>query len=221
MPNVPRKPSQLTDRVMHALGPRVRQLRQERGRSLRDLAAAADVSASLLSDIERGQVNPTVATLFQLTNALGVPAHTLFSLDASPAPAEPTPGAAAGDVAPSANVVRAGERAELPLTGGITWQRLTPAAEGAVEFIEMIYAPGASSGEAMHHHAGREYGLVLAGELTLQLGFVTHTLRAGDSVAFDSTTPHRLSNRGKDVLRLAWVNINSAVASVAPAKSRD
>jgi transcriptional regulator with XRE-family HTH domain len=208
MPNTPLEPSRLTDRVMRALGPRLRQLRQERGRSLRELSSAAHVSASLLSDIERGQVNPTVATLFQITNALGMPAHTLFNLDASSPPA-------------GGNVVRAGERAELALTGGITWQRLTPAAEGAVEFIEMIYAPGASSGEAMHHHAGREYGLVLAGELTLQLGFLTYTLRAGDSAAFDSTTPHRLSNRGKGELRLAWVNINSAPPPIAPPGSTE
>jgi transcriptional regulator with XRE-family HTH domain len=191
---------------MTALGPRMRALRVERGLTLRQLASHASVSASLLSDIERGKVNPTVATLFSLAAALDVSAQTFFSVPDSGGP----PSASSGRRSDTgeACIVRSSERATLELTGGIAWERLTPETEGGVEFMEMRYAPGACSGEGMHHHAGREYGLVLEGDLTLELGFRTHTLRAGDSVAFESTTPHRLSNRGAMVLRLAWVNIH-------------
>jgi transcriptional regulator with XRE-family HTH domain len=202
--------------MMSSLGPRLRALRQERQWSLRKLASAASVSASLLSDIECGHVNPTVGTLFSLANALGVSAQTFFAPETPAvvpdATTDAAPGVGAGEEEEGEGgaVVRRAGRAELPLTGGITWQRLTPRTEGVVEFMEMRYEPGATSGEALHHHPGREFGLVLEGELTLQLGFRTHTLHAGDSVAFDSTTPHRLANRGAGVLRMAWVNINRA-----------
>jgi transcriptional regulator with XRE-family HTH domain len=184
------------------LGPHLRALRQERGLSLRRLATLAGISASLLSDVEHGHVNPSVASLFSLATALGVPAHTFFP--SQPGKATPTPDAAP----PPTAVIHPADRATLSLTGGITWQRLTPTPEGNIEFIEMRYAPGANSGAAMHHHPGRELGLVLEGQLLLELGFDRHFLGPGDSIAFDSTTPHRLSNPGTQPLRLAWVNLN-------------
>jgi quercetin dioxygenase-like cupin family protein len=156
----------------------------------------------MLSDIERGKVNPSVATMFRVASALGVPPHTFF-----PAPSE-APENESSRGKSRRVVLRPSQRPELPLTGGITWQRLTPRSEGPVEFIEMRYEPGAASGDAPHHHPGREMGLVLEGELTLELGPAQYVLRAGDSIAFDSTTPHRLANRGPDVLRLAWVNVH-------------
>ena len=193
--------------TMH-VGPQVHSLRKERGLSLRALAERASVSASMLCDLEKGQVNPTVGTLFQISSALGVPAHALF-----PSAPEAKPGVAGNTMeqgSPTISpVVRADERATIPLTGGIQWQRLTPSAE-PVEFIEMRYPPGASSGDALHQHPGREYGVVLVGELTLDLGFDRHVLKAGDSVAFNSTTPHRLSNQGTEDARMLWVNHNTA-----------
>ncbi|MGV3533166.1 MAG: helix-turn-helix domain-containing protein [Chthoniobacteraceae bacterium] len=192
---------------MH-VGPQVHALRKERGLSLRALAERANVSASMLCDLEKGQVNPTVGTLFQISSALGVPAHALFppAQEGQAGPERTSEGTGSAAASP---VVRAGERATIPLTGGIQWQRLTPSAE-PVEFIEMRYPPGASSGDALHQHPGREYGVVLAGELTLELGFDRHTLQPGDSVAFNSTTPHRLSNRGAEDARMLWVNHNTA-----------
>ena len=194
---------------MH-VGPQLHALRKERGLSLRALAERADVSASMLCDLEKGQVNPTVGTLFQISSALGVPAHALFPPGVAGDDTTPVRPQAGRDEHVVSPVVRANERATIPLTGGITWQRLTPTAEPA-EFIEMRYPPGASSGEAMHQHPGREYGMVLAGILTLDLGFDRHTLKAGDSVVFNSTTPHRLSNLGSEELRMVWVNHNTAV----------
>src|SRR5690606_24996228 len=112
---------------MH-VGPQVHALRKERGLSLRALAERASVSASMLCDLEKGQVNPTVGTLFQISSALGVPAHSLFP------PAQDSHAGAGGPSeeqgsTPASPVVRVGERPTIPLTGGIQWQRLTPSAE--------------------------------------------------------------------------------------------
>ncbi|MBX3004751.1 MAG: cupin domain-containing protein [Anaerolineales bacterium] len=88
-----------------------------------------------------------------------------------------------------APIVPARARPTLELNSGITWARLTAIAEPDTEFLEIQYAPGAESGKNMSSHSGREFGLVLQGELMVELGFETYTLQTGDSIIFDSTTP--------------------------------
>jgi uncharacterized cupin superfamily protein len=57
----------------------------------------------------------------------------------------------------------------------------------------------------MSHNVGREFGLVLAGELTVELGFERYVLQPGDSIAFDSTMPHRMINTGQIPVQAIWV----------------
>jgi uncharacterized cupin superfamily protein len=93
----------------------------------------------------------------------------------------------------------------IELKGGVTWSRLTALAESGAEFLEITYAPGSMSGANMSHHEGREFGLILAGELVIELGFESYTLHEGDSIIFESTVPHRLINRGDRPMRAVWV----------------
>jgi mannose-6-phosphate isomerase-like protein (cupin superfamily) len=60
----------------------------------------------------------------------------------------------------------------------------------------------------MSRHNGREYGVVVSGELLLELGFERYHLEPGDSIAFDSSTPHRLSNPGATEMHAIWVNLS-------------
>jgi len=61
------------------------------------------------------------------------------------------------------------------------------------------------SGASLSHHEGREFGFILEGELVIELGFESHTLKAGDSIILESTTPHRLINKGAQPMRAVWV----------------
>ena len=60
----------------------------------------------------------------------------------------------------------------------------------------------------MSHHEGREFGLIIEGELVIELGFERYTLHPGDSIIFDSMTPHRLTNGGTQAMRAIWVVLN-------------
>jgi mannose-6-phosphate isomerase-like protein (cupin superfamily) len=102
-------------------------------------------------------------------------------------------------------------RLAIELKGGVRWERLTAAEEEDIQFLEIQYQPGASSGSTMSHHSGREFGLVLAGQLRLELGFEHYTLTEGDSITFTSTTPHRLSNEGNETARAIWVIMNRSI----------
>jgi transcriptional regulator with XRE-family HTH domain len=205
------------------IGSALERERKHRGLTLRDLAAKAGVSASLLCSIEKGRVNPSVSTLFELATALEVPPQTFFG----PPGAEPRTIAdpdegdeevtlsvadAVQTIAPPVavpQVTRPLHRATRPtlnLTDGVTWQLLTPGPETAIEFIEVTYPAGASSGTEMFTHAGREYALIQEGEATFEIGFERFVLTAGDSIAFDSTTPHRITNDGTVPMRAIWVN---------------
>jgi transcriptional regulator with XRE-family HTH domain len=213
-----------------SIGQKLHAARRAQRLSLRKLAEKAEVSASLLSKIENGRANPSVRSLHSIADALALPVNYFFpaqvpevkpTLAVGPG-SEAINGISlnhlqAGEAAtligqadlgfdnsrPPAErrVVRANTRPTIELLGGVTWSRLIPAPEEGIEVLEICYDVGASSGQKMTHHAGREFHLVLQGELLLELGFERYLLKAGDSIIFDSPTPHRLSNAGQVAMR--------------------
>jgi quercetin dioxygenase-like cupin family protein len=90
-------------------------------------------------------------------------------------------------------VVGSGGRETLELDSGVVWERLGRVPGTDVDFLLVTYRPGGcSSGSGgLMRHAGTEYGYLTSGELILTLGFDEYTLRPGDAVCFESTTPHR------------------------------
>jgi DNA-binding XRE family transcriptional regulator/quercetin dioxygenase-like cupin family protein len=224
-----------------SIGWKLHRARKERHLSLRELAAKAEVSPSLLSQIENSKVNPSVLTLYALAAALAVPPSYFFdnhfpvsrggdAQDPTAAPhhagittstmgleehgslprlATLTERAAQFDNLTSPSpVVRSDSRARIELAGGVVWDRLTPSDEASVEFLEITYLVGGSSGDKPIRHSGREYGVVLNGTLVVQLGFQQYSLSPGDSIAFESSIPHRLVNAGDRPARAIWVVVN-------------
>jgi transcriptional regulator with XRE-family HTH domain len=92
-------------------------------------------------------------------------------------------------------VQRAATRHELRI-GGAIWGRLTSDHDPANDFLHVLYKPGGEScpADQLIHHRGREYGYIISGQLNVQVGFDHYELNAGDSISFESMTPHRLSN---------------------------
>jgi mannose-6-phosphate isomerase-like protein (cupin superfamily) len=97
------------------------------------------------------------------------------------------------------------ERHVIELASGVRWERLT-ADEENVDFLHVVYDVGGSSSanSTLMRHAGREYGYVVSGRLGVQLGFEQYELRPGDTIAFDSTLPHRLWNLGDEPVHGIW-----------------
>ena len=215
-----------------AIGEKLRAIRQDKKMSLRELAKRADISASMLSQIETGKVFPSVRSLYDIATALGVTVDYFFPEQENGTGKTPEETPASNNTETmtaselrdakvkgmaeisaefphmelgSSPVVHAGSRPTIELNGGVTWARLTAHAEKEAEFLEINYAPGASSGANMSHHAGREFGLVLEGELAIELGFESLVLKAGDSIILESTTPHRLVNKSDQPMRAFWV----------------
>jgi transcriptional regulator with XRE-family HTH domain len=196
------------------LGPRLRLVRSSRQLSVRELARRVGCSASLISQIERGVSVPSVGVLYSLATELGSSLdYLLFGSGAGPdadaAPeAMPDPKAAEP---PPAIVQRGCDRRIIDLASGVRWERLTPQSEAMTDFLEVIYSPGGHSTDERRplRHDGREYGLVISGTLTANVGFESYELGPRDSIAFDSSTPHEYLNKTGDVVRAIWVVVHS------------
>lgn len=208
------------------LGARLRAERERSGLTLRELARRLEVSPSLVSQIETGKSQPSVRTLYAIVSELGISLDELF------APADGPPDRARVALRPAletdrrpdrfGRVQRADDRDVIDLGSGVHWERLTTWNDPDVEFLYTIYEPGGSSspdGSLMRHN-GREFGVVLAGELGVKVGFEDYVLHPGDSIAFDSSTPHRLHNDGEEVVTAIWIVIGRHPAETASPDDR-
>jgi transcriptional regulator with XRE-family HTH domain/mannose-6-phosphate isomerase-like protein (cupin superfamily) len=208
------------------LGPRLREARSWRRLSVRELARRVGCSASLISQIERGVSVPSVGVLYSLATELessldyllfgsgsgpGIPEDPAGPLAAAGPSAATGPLAATGSAPPPSVVQRGCDRRIIDLASGVRWERLTPHSEAMTDFLEVIYSPGGHSTDERRplRHDGREYGLIISGTLQANVGFESYELGPGDSIAFDSSTPHEYLNKTGDYVHAVWVVVHS------------
>lgn len=189
------------------VGSRLRRERERRGISLRELARRVGVSPSLVSQIELDRVNPSVSTLYALVTELGMTMSDVFG-DAAP----PLPRVVPEQRHEDGVVTTPGSRSVINLDSGVRWERLTPRSDPDVEFLHVMYPVGAEScpEDALVRHGGREYGYVTSGTLGVRVGFEEYRLGPGGSIAFDSSSPHRLWTIGDEPAQAIWVVIGRA-----------
>jgi transcriptional regulator with XRE-family HTH domain len=215
------------------LGSRLKRVRERTGRSLREVARELGVSASFLSQMERGKSQPSVATLYSLSQLLNVSIDELFAEETTgeaeeaqvvpvapktPAPVvKPVSRSDLGSLVdawphqaaprlPMLSVTRPGERHVLEMDSGVIWERLADNTGTGLDFLLITYPPHSSStnDQRMLRHSGFEYGWLVEGELEVTVGFEVFTLRAGEAIGFDSAVPHLLTNRTGEVVRGIW-----------------
>ena len=199
-----------TDRTFESskVGSRLRQERERRGISLRELARRVGVSPSLVSQIELDRVNPSVSTLYALVTELGMTMSDVFGDTPQPAPRV----VRELDGGDDGLLTRPGRRRVINLESGVRWERLTPHSDPDMEFLYVTYPVGAEScpPDALVTHGGREYGYVTSGTLGVRVGFDEYQLDAGTSIAFDSSSPHRLWAIGGEPVHAVWVVVGRA-----------
>jgi len=188
------------------IGTRIREEREHVGISQRELARRIGLSASMISQLESGQSKPSVSTLYAIVTELGVSLDDVFRGSDGHMAVGGSSAAGSSETTDHDPVVRPEERHVIDLASGVRWERLTSHQHEDVDFLHVIYDVGGSStgDTTMMRHPGREYGYILSGFLGVQLGFEEHKLGPGDSIAFDSTQPHRLWNLGEDPVHGIW-----------------
>ena len=169
-------------------GQRFRRLRTRRGLSLARVARATGVSVGFLSALERGQMRSSIATLRRIARFYRTNILSLFET--------------AGD---NPRLVRPHQRKILETTPGVRMELL---AWGNTVMEPHLFRikPGGGSGES-YSHEGEEFLHVLRGQFDISLDGKEHYhLKPGDSLYFESSTPHRWKNPGRKETWLLWIN---------------
>ena len=164
------------------VGEHVRQLRLGSEMSVRTLATKTGFSPSFISQVEHGQVTPSIGSLERIAMALGVSLGQFF--------AEPARSTVA--------LVRASARRQL----SSTWSPVSLAAlgpldgSGTLEPVMLTMAPGGCSGKCPAMPGREKFALIFTGEVTLVLGDEVYSFSQGDAITFTPATAYQWDNPG-------------------------
>ena len=164
------------------MGERVRALRRERGWTLELLAERSGVSRAMISNLERGEKNPTLVVAARVAEGLGVSLSQLVGIEAR---------------REIVVVPKEGRMVMRDPETGFERQLLSPSFGGELEFIRNVVPEGSTSGEFPPHRRGvEEYVVVEKGRLRAILGSEEHVLEEGDAAYFEADVSHRFDNVG-------------------------
>lgn len=174
------------------IGRQLRERRKVRDLSLKDVAARAQVSVGLLSQVERGLSMPSVRSLGAICAALEMPVSWLFDRNTDN---------------PAHIVVRRHQRRTLDLGAkGLIKELMTPDSCSGIQMMRLLIRPGGSSGDTPYNHpSGSKCGTVLSGTLALEVNGVVNEIEPGDSFAFDAQEMIRFWAVGPNDADVLWV----------------
>lgn len=180
------------DRVIQAIGQRVKDLRSQRGLTLEEVAERSGCTPGFLSQIERNKAVPSISMLYAIAEALGTKVSDFFPETIQPA-----------------RVVRHDDRETFHFEGSsVTYSLLStkfPHAAIDAFLLKVIPAREALPTDETRAHQGEEFGHILQGVLRLWHGETFYDLYAGDSVHFRSSVAHRLENLGDQPATALWL----------------
>lgn len=172
-------------------GRRIKEIRLKKKFTLEELAKRANVSASFLSQIERGIVYPSVESLKRIGIALHVNLDYFFKEER----------------VPPRTIVKRDKREKFFLkdSNALVEVLTSSGIEVLMEPLVFTLQPKGHSGKQLNLHEGEEFGLVLEGKIKVQIGKEYYTLEQGDSISFDSMLPHKFRNVGDGKAKVLWV----------------
>ncbi|MBN2134882.1 MAG: helix-turn-helix transcriptional regulator [Acidobacteria bacterium] len=180
----------------YRFGEKIRLVRERRGMTLKEVGAEANVSESLVSQIERNKVSPSVDTLMAITDALDIDPEYLFREYKKKRKIQ---------------IIPATKRNSLKLNN-VTYYQLASILDddsagmrSDVESMMIEIEPGGQKGDIEYGHPGNEIGIILSGRGELLYGTEIHILNEGDSISFSSDIPHILRNVGEITMKAIWV----------------
>jgi transcriptional regulator with XRE-family HTH domain len=169
----------------------LKKLRTERNLSLGQLSELCDISKVMLSQIEKGDTNPTINTLWKIANGLKVPYTALLEQQEH-----------------TASVVRKTDVTAQVAEDGhyriYCYYPNTP--HRNFELFQLEMDTGCSYTSVGHSEKSQEYIMVMEGELTLTVNHKAHVLHESDSISFDASFEHIYANSGEGILKAVITN---------------
>ncbi|KLA31089.1 helix-turn-helix domain-containing protein [Bacillus cereus] len=162
------------------VGQKIMAFRKSAGLTSKRLAELADITPSMLSQIEKGITNPSLQTLKLISVALNIPLFNFFLEDANT----------------EELVVRANQRKKItfPESGNVSYELLSPNLDGSLELALMNLLPQTSSSMEPVAHKGEEIAFIMEGQVKLYLNEEILLLNTGDSVKIPPYAKHKWEN---------------------------
>ncbi len=180
---------------MMTLGELIKNQRKLKGLSMRTLASQVGVSASFISLVEGNKSMPSIETLINIADKIGVPISELISA-----------------TTPSNPVVRKDSRMKLQLPHNpVPREILTPGFDHRFQVFEVKMNPGEYSSEELLSHASEEFSYILEGQIEIEIGDKKYQLGVNDSCTFAATMPHRTRCIGDTPARYIVFNVPPVV----------
>lgn len=174
---------------MDRLGEKIKELRQQRNLTLRDLSDQTGFSISFLSQVERGLSSLSISSLRTLAQSLGIDLSVFF-----PPPVH-------GNY-----VTRTAAQQPFRLEGSdIDYVSLS--GEFPARTLEplLVTLPPNHRATEPFSHPGEEFGYIVTGDLTMLIDGNEYLLGPGDSIHFSSRTRHTWENRGEVPVVAVWI----------------
>ncbi|QDY70627.1 helix-turn-helix domain-containing protein [Qingshengfaniella alkalisoli] len=169
------------------IGPLIRKRRKQLGLTLQTLCDSAGLSVGYLSQVERNNATPSLGTLAQIAQGLGV---GLDYFVATPKPADA--------------LTRAGARPQFALDGSqVRYEALGAQFPGSELSSYLLHVPPGYESETVQHE-GEEIVFVLEGEIVQALNGQSFVMREGDSLHYSGSAPHSWANQTDRPARILW-----------------
>lgn len=175
------------------LGLQIRKKREKKGITLTRAAKKMKFSPSLLSQIERGIVSPSISTLRTIADYLNTSIGILLNESISKE---------------NVVIVRKNERkrkSTIIRGRGVKFHILSPSTSN-LEFLYDEFEKNSSTGNKLYQHEGEECAFVLEGKLEININGNKFILNKGDFIWFQSTIPHQLTNLSDKKSVAIWVD---------------
>lgn len=173
------------------VGKRLKDVREARRMSQRDLAARSGMTSGAISLIEQNKTSPSVSSLKRLLDAVPMSISEFFSeIEAAGAPKYFYSADEFVELSPER--VGLGDGASR-----VSLRQVGDAWRHTIQMLHETYPPGSDTGPEMLSHVSEESGVVVSGIIEVTVGDQVRVLNAGDGYVFDSRIPHRFRNIGK------------------------
>ncbi len=182
----------LKSKRQYHFGEKIHLVRERRKATLKEVALAAGVSESLISQIERNKVSPSVDTLLSIAEVLEIDLEYLFKDHKKNK---------------ALTIVRSHDTDLLSLDK-VIYRHLASIDDRKlkIEALELEIEPGGEKGKIEYGHPGYEIGIIIEGSCEILYGTKQFNLNKGDSVSFSSDIPHILRNNSSStILKAVWI----------------
>ncbi|MCK4236055.1 MAG: helix-turn-helix transcriptional regulator [Candidatus Krumholzibacteria bacterium] len=175
------------------IGERIKKFRLSKGLTLKDIELRAKVSATHVSEVERGMTSPTVGALAKIAEAMGTDVAYLVEKK---------------NISRLSIVKKPNRKAMQFKDWGATYFSLTKDIPNPkISFLEVELEPGIKRPEETSTHDGEEFALVTKGVMEIIIGDEKYILKEGDSIHYKATKPHAMRNIGDARCRAIWITL--------------